>query len=87
MSHNRIRYMVNKDDGIVYSQVYHDVAVPVLDFEGMKPENNWKMACNLEKTPDHQVYPYCHLIHTRKIPVELKNVHREFWGMKPLKIT
>ena len=81
-----IMYMVDQDTGLVFSKVYHEVAVPVLDFEGMRPDNGFKTAYNLEKMPDYHVYPYCHVIHTKKIPVELKNLHRKFWGMEALKI-
>lgn len=80
-----IRYMVDKDDGMVYSQVNDEVAVPVLDFAGMKPENKWQMNYNLEKFSPFDVYPHSNLLHTRKIPTELKNRHRTFWGMKPIK--
>jgi len=80
-----ITYMVNPD-GYVYSRVGSEVAIPVLDFEGMKPENNYEMKYDLEKfnvtTVAGELF---HCIGTRKIPIEVKNHHRKFWGMKALK--
>ena len=79
-----ILYMIDNETGFVYSQVGSEVAIPVLDWEGMTPENLYRTDYNLEKT---SVYDICRsdVIHTRKIPVEVKNIHRKFWGMKPIK--
>jgi hypothetical protein len=80
----RITYMINPQ-GVVYSRVDDEVAIPVLDFEGMKPENKYEMNYNLEKFKVIKVAGELgHCVGTRKIPVEVKNKHREFWGMKPL---
>ena len=81
-----IQYMIDNETGTVFSQVKNEVAVPVLDFEGMQPENKWKMNYNLEKFSAFDIYPHCSLTHTRKIPVACKNIHRKFWGMKPLPV-
>ena len=79
-----IKYMIDNDTGAVFSQVKDEVAVPVLDFAGMKPDNNWQMNYNLEKFSIFDVYPHCSLTHTRKISAAWKNIHRKFWGMKPV---
>jgi hypothetical protein len=80
-----IQYMLNPETNFVYSRVGSEIAMPVLDYDGMKPENNYKTRYNLEKCDVIQV---CHelknVIHTRKIPQRIKNIHRKFWGMKPL---
>jgi len=73
-------------DGYIFSRVGSEVAIPVIDFDGMKPENNYEIKHNLEKfdvlTVAREVG---HCIGTRKIPIEVKNHHRKFWGMKELK--
>jgi len=82
----RITYMIEPDMGLVYSRVGSEVAIPVLDFEGMKPENGYETNYPLEKFNVLSVArDLAYVIHTRKIPIELKNEHRKFWGMKPLK--
>jgi len=81
-----ISYLVDPDSGQIWSRVGSYVAVPVLDFESMKPENNFTPTYYLEK---FQVMEVAHQLNslsgTRLIPTGIKNKHREFWGMKPLK--
>jgi hypothetical protein len=85
MSRNRtITYMVDKETTTVWSRVGNEVAIPVLDFAGMKPENCWEMNYDLEKM-DSSVLYHANVIHTRKIPTGIKNIHRKFWGMKPIR--
>ena len=73
-------------NGLVYSRVDNEVCVPVLDYEGMKPENNFIMVYNLDKFSIYSISSEWNTLKwTRKIPVELKNIHRKFWGMKELK--
>lgn len=82
----RIQYYFNLDDSHVYSRVGSEVAIPILDYEGMKPENNYQMNYYLEK---YSMLSVCsdlaRCVGTRKIPVHMKNLHRKFWGMKELK--
>lgn len=74
-------------DGYVFSRVGSEVAIPVLDFERMKPENGYATNYNLEKFDVIKVAREINQCKgTRKIPVEIKNEHRKFWGMKPLKV-
>lgn len=81
-----ITYAIHADTGHVYSQVGGDVALPVLEFDKMSPENNFAATYHLEKFPlHHLVYEFHLLTWTKKIPLELKNQHREFWGMPKLK--
>jgi len=78
--------MIDMREGNVYSRVGSEVAIPVLDFDGMKPENNYETNYNLEKFPVLEVASdIINSVGTRKIPIEIKNKHRKFWGMKPLK--
>jgi len=78
-----ITYMIDADLGNVMSRVGDEVAVPVLDFEGMTPDNGYAMTYNLEKFSVFDLGHY-NIIHTRKIPISMKNKHRKFWGMKLL---
>ena len=86
MRHRTIMYGLDKETGTVISRVGSKVAIPVLDYAAMKPENNFQTTYHLEKinvidlAGDSPIYTW-----TRKIPLEIKNKHREFWGMKPLK--
>lgn len=79
-----ITYAVDKD-GMVVSRVGSEVAFPVLNYEGMKPENNFGLVYHLGKGSVHNLLPYWEELRwTKKIPVAVKNLHRAFWGMKPL---
>ena len=71
-------------DGHVISKVSPELAIPILDFEGMVADNSFEPSYNLEK---HTLLSCAGnwlngVRWTRKIPVEIKNIHRKFWGMK-----
>jgi hypothetical protein len=83
MRNRTIQYAVDLDTGLVWSRVGSEVAVPILDYEGMKPDNDWEMNYNLEKQDLSALYGAT-LLWTKKISVIIKNYHREFWGFKPL---
>jgi len=85
MRNRTIQYAIDRYTGTVFSKVNSEAAIPVLDFENMKPENNYEMNYFLEKFPIYDAYNGTDLLWTRKIPNVIKNIHREFWGMKPLK--
>ena len=89
-----ITFAYNKEDGIVISRVANEFACPVLQFakigqggKGFQPGDfNGPTIFKLEKFPVHTIgrdWPL--YVWTKKIPVRLKNRHRKFWGMKPLK--
>ena len=82
-----ITYAIDLDTGLVISRVGSELAWPILDYEGMGILNNFKMSCYLEIVP-LPILSHCwqNLKWTRKIPVEIKNFHRRFWGFKELKI-
>lgn len=80
----RIQYAIDLELGMVWSKYENQLAIPILDFAGMKPENNWQMNYNLEKCSIDNIR-HAQLKWTRKIPIEIKNLHRQFWGMKSLK--
>ena len=77
-----IKYMID-ENGAVYSQVGSEIAFPVLRYEEMNPGNNFSMQYDLCKD---SIFSFIHsiFIHTRKVPKAVKNIHRKFWGMKPV---
>lgn len=80
-----ITYAIDKYTGLVFSQVGHEMAVPVLDFDYMKPGNNFETRYTLQTVPVLAAHIGTLFKFTRKIPNAVKNIHREYWGMKPLK--
>ena len=82
-----ITYAIDLDTGLVVSRVGSELAWPILDYEGMNSENNFSLHYYIEKIPVGQISESCWwgLKWTRKIPVEIKNIHRRFWGFKELK--
>jgi hypothetical protein len=81
-----IQYAFDYETGQIWSRVDGEVAVPILDFENMTPENKFKMNYFLEKVSVFEALPNApQLKWTKKIPIEIKNMHRKFWGMTPLK--
>lgn len=75
-----IQYAIDLHTGLTVSRVGSELAFFVLDYDKMLPENNFETAYHLEKT--HIIWN-C-LKWTRKIPVDIKNCHRRFWGFKEL---
>lgn len=80
------------DSGLVWSRVTDApamgaqcVAVPVLEYEkiGQGGDFSKPLTYRLERM-DITALIHAPLRWTRKIPLHIKNVHRQFWGMKPL---
>lgn len=86
-----IQYGIEKETGIVLSRVGSEVAYPVLDFEAIGKggdgyaEGDFRgpTRYELEKMSVYMI-DYPSIRWTRKIPATVKNVHRVFWGFKPL---
>ena len=80
-----IQYAVDTETGMVISRIGSEIALPVLQFHKMVPENNFQTVYELEKM-DVIAIAHCWKYYkwTRKIPTEVKNKHREFWGLRPL---
>ncbi len=82
----RIQYGVDQDTGLIVSRVGDEVGWPILDYEGMTAANSFTMSHHLERVPlltlAGRVWDA--IKWTRKVPVAIKNRHREFWGMRPL---
>jgi hypothetical protein len=83
-----IQYAIDKETGLTWSRVDSEVAVPVLDYEGMDLDKSFDTEYKLERMKVLDIAHYMHdLTWTKKLPISIKNYHREFWGMKPLKET
>jgi hypothetical protein len=84
-----ITYAIDEVTGDVYSRVGSEVAVPVLDYAtfGLNGDFSGPFSRYLEKMSVFALAgeQWSRLKWTRKVPAEIKNVHREFWGMDPLK--
>jgi len=84
-----ITYAIEVDSGLVISRLNSEIACPVLEFEKIGQDGNYNkpFEYTLEKMPVNTLVGIWNSYKwTKKIPVTLKNVHRKFWGMKPLKI-
>lgn len=85
MNKNRIEYAIDTETGLFISRVNSEVAIPILGYDDMTPENNFDGQYHLEKidvislSRTWDIYKW-----TRKIPFDIKNQHRKFWGKKPL---
>ncbi len=85
MRNRTIQYAIDKETGLVWSRVGDQVAVPILDFKGMNASDGYKTHYYLEKMGVFVACIGTDLKWTRKIHIEIKNMHRKFWGFKPLK--
>jgi hypothetical protein len=82
---NAVRYGIDRETGLVWSRIGSQVALPVLQYDQMLPENNFQTHYALKKFDVFELMGSLGLIQwTRIIPLRLKNLHREFWGMKPM---
>jgi hypothetical protein len=78
-----IQYGIEKDTGLVISRVGSEIAWPMLRYEAMRPENDFAPSYALGRLPVSALTDMWQGIEwTRKIPVELKNRHRAFWGFQ-----
>lgn len=79
-----IQYAIDTETRLVVSRVGSELAWPIMDFDNMRPENNYTMNYYLEKMSIFSVETYM-LKWTLKIPKRIKNLHRKFWGMREVK--
>jgi hypothetical protein len=83
-----IQYAIHKDDGLVISRVGNEVAWPVLEYEkiGAGGDFTQPLTYTLEKFPVLTIRggDWQRLRWTKKIPRDIKNLHRAFWGLPAL---
>lgn len=96
MRNKTIRYAIDSDSGLVVSENMEtgEMAIPVLDFAGIgqggngfaKGDFHGPMNYELQKIGDRERHSlnWRSLYFTKKIPLSAKNLHRKFWGMKPI---
>lgn len=85
---NRIITYCYDEDGLVYSRVGSEIAIPVLDFDSIGKDGDFTAPLTYTLEKDNVLSlasVWRSLTWTKKIPVEIKNRHRAFWGMQPLK--
>ena len=79
-----ITYAIDLDTGLVISRVGNELVWPILEYGGILPD--YALNYQLEKITLHTAAPCWNTLKwTRKIPVEIKNIHRRFWGFEELK--
>ena len=88
-----IMYAVDCDTGQWWSRVEghatagnRKVAVPVLDYDRIREGGDFSkpLVYHLEAMGIDALF-HTDLRWTRKVPVAVKNMHRAFWGMAPLR--
>jgi hypothetical protein len=79
-----ITYAYDTGTGLVISRVGSQVAISVLRFDKMTPENNFNTEYELEKISVFAILRWDNYKWTKKVPVDVKNQHRKFWGMKKI---
>jgi hypothetical protein len=88
-----LTYGVDPETGMVVSRLHgldHSwepcVAWPVYDFAGFGSDGDFTgpIPVNLEKMTRDVLAEGARVRWTRKIPTRIKNLHRVFWGFKPL---
>lgn len=80
-----ITYAIDLETGLVVSRINSELAWPILEYDKMQPSNNFTAGYHLEKLPVYDAASSWNALRwTKKIPVAIKNLHREFWRFKPL---
>lgn len=81
-----ITYAIDPETGQVFSRVGSEMAIPVLDWDNMTPNNNFSTSYYLEKCNVLEIAgpTYNRLKWTRCIPTKIKNLHRVLFRFPPL---
>lgn len=80
---NSLTFAINRETGYIVSRLESDVAWPILNYAAIGEGGNYNAPFKyyLESCNVHQIgaeYKYLHW--TKKVPVPLKEFHREFWS-------
>jgi hypothetical protein len=87
MSATHLQYAYHREGGYAISRRGDELAWPIMDFAGIGKNGDYKapIKYDLKKIPVLEVgREWSLLVFTRFLPVAHKNLHREFWGLKPL---
>jgi len=84
----RIRYGIDEETGIIVSQNLQtgEICWPTIDFSAMIPDDGFAFKWSMGEPLKPLDLAGFEVHWTRKIPTKYKNIHREYWGMKPLPI-
>ena len=77
-----IQYGLDFETGLVWSRVGDQVAVPVLDYDAIGPENNFGAGYQLKKFPA-DVLSHATIRWNHEVSEQAKNAHLAFWGFVP----
>ena len=81
-----IQFAIDPETKFPVSRLGDEVAFVELSYAAMTPKNGYQQSYKLSKAPIFEVVNWFNgLISTKKIDKSIKNAHREFWGLKPLK--
>lgn len=84
-----IQFLADVSSGDFYSEYGYDreIAIPMMDYEAIGKNGNFQapITYTLEKV-DRNCIQWKYIHNTKKVPVEIKNLHRKFWGMKELPV-
>jgi len=86
----RLQFVFDHESGHYWSYCVTEkkALIPVLDFEGMTPENAWEMNYAMEFFELADVErSMVNCKSTTRVPFLVKNLHREKWGMDKLKLS
>lgn len=83
---NQIRYAIDYATGEVVSRLGDEYAWPILDYEAIGRDGDYQapLTFDLRRVPIREAYGNP-LYHTKRIPTGIKNAHRAFWGLPPVK--
>ena len=87
MNRKIITYGIDLDTEQVISRVGEEVSIPILIWESEDGgiELKYETKYVFEKHNIFDALPHMSIKWTKKINKNIKNAHREFWGMKPIK--
>ena len=80
-----IQYAIDINTGLIVSRVDTELGCYVVDYENMNIKNGYSAKAFLVRIPILHTTFWDSLRWTKKIPKEIKNIHRNFWGFPALK--
>lgn len=85
---NRITFAIDRASGEVVSHVGNEYAWPILDYEAIGQDGDYTAPLEYKLKRIDQfgaIMGAESLYWTKRIPTEIKNLHRAYWGMPAVK--